>query len=98
MCANAGDLRGVRSIPGWGRAPGEGNGNPLQYSCLENPLVREAWWAVIQRVAKTQTQLKRLSTYVEKPLFPYLGMDILFSLINNLLMFRLPALCCENSV
>ena len=37
------DIRDVGSIPGWGRSPGEGNGNPLQYSCLENPMDREAW-------------------------------------------------------
>ena len=43
--ANAGDLRDVGSIPGWGRFPGEGNGNPLQYSCLENPMDRGAWQA-----------------------------------------------------
>ena len=43
--ANAGDLRDSGSIPGLGRSPGEGNGNPLQYSCLENPLDRGAWQA-----------------------------------------------------
>ena len=41
--ANAGDARDVGSIPGPGGVPGEGNGNPLQYSCLENPMDREAW-------------------------------------------------------
>jgi len=46
---NAGDL-GL--IPGSGRAPAEGNGNTLQYSCLENPLDRGAWWAIIHRVTK----------------------------------------------
>ena len=40
------------SIPGWGRSPGEGNGNPLQYSCLENPTGRGAWWAIVHGVAK----------------------------------------------
>ena len=44
-------------IPGWGRSPGEGNGNPLQYSCLENSMDREAWWATVLGVAKTQTRL-----------------------------------------
>ena len=39
-------------IPGSGRSPGEGNGNPLQYSCLRNPLDRRAWWATVHRVAK----------------------------------------------
>ena len=50
-------------IPGWGRSPGEGHGNPLQYSCLENPMDREAWWDTIHRVAESQTQLKRFSTH-----------------------------------
>ena len=53
--SNAGD---PSSIPGLGRSPGEGNGNPLQSSCLENPMEREAWWATDHRVAKMQTQLK----------------------------------------
>ena len=47
------------SIPGSGRSPGEGNGNRLQYSCLENPMERGAWRAIIHRVAKSQTRLKR---------------------------------------
>ena len=45
------------SVPGSGRSPREGNGNPLQYSCLENPMDRGAWWATVHRVAKSQTQL-----------------------------------------
>ena len=51
---NAGDLG---SIPGSGRSPGEGNGNPLQYSCLENPKDRGAWWASVHGVAKSRTRL-----------------------------------------
>ena len=51
---NAGDL-GL--IPGLGRSAGEGNGNPLQYSCLENPIDRGAWWATVHGVAKSRTQL-----------------------------------------
>ena len=43
--ANAGDIRDVGSIPGWGRSPGGGQGTPLQYSCLENPMDRGAWLA-----------------------------------------------------
>ena len=50
----AGDLRDVGSNPGLGRSPGEGNGNPLQYSCLENPMDRGAWCATVHRVAKSQ--------------------------------------------
>ena len=51
---NAGDLG---SIPGLGRSPGEGNGNSLQYSCLENSIDREAWWATVHGVAKSRSQL-----------------------------------------
>ena len=50
-------------IPGSGRSPGGGHGNPLQYSCLENPMDRGAWWATVQRVAKSQTGLKRLNMH-----------------------------------
>ena len=45
--ASAGDVRDVGSIPGWGRSPGEGNGNPLQYSCLEKPMGRGAWRVIV---------------------------------------------------
>ena len=53
--ANAEDTRDVGLIPGSGRAPGEGNGNPLQYSCLENPMDRGAWCAIVHGVSKSQT-------------------------------------------
>ena len=55
--ANAGDLRDVMSIPGLGSSPGGNNGNPLQYSCLENPVDRGAWWLMVHRVTKSWTQL-----------------------------------------
>ena len=59
---NAGDLG---SIPGSGRSPGEGNGNPLQYSCLENPMDGGAWWVTFHGVAKSQTRLSDFTfTYV----------------------------------
>ena len=51
--ANAVDIRDVGSISGSGRTPGEGNGNPLQYSCLENSTDREAWWATVNRVTES---------------------------------------------
>ena len=60
---NAGDIRDVGLILGSGRFPGGGNGNPLQYSCLENPMDRKAWRAIVYRVTKSQTQLKQLSTH-----------------------------------
>ena len=55
--ANAEDIRDVGSIPGSGRSSGERNGNPLQYSYLENPMDRGARWAIVHGVAKSQTQL-----------------------------------------
>ena len=51
--ASAGDVRDVGSIPGWGRSSREGNGNLLQYSCLENPMDRGAWWAIVDGDAKS---------------------------------------------
>ena len=48
-------------IPGLGRSPGEGNGNPLQYSCLENPMDRGAWRATVHRVAKSRTRLRNFT-------------------------------------
>ena len=56
--ANAGDGRDTGSIPGSGRSLGGGHGNPLQYSCLENPMDRGTCWATVHRVAKSQTRLK----------------------------------------
>ena len=56
--ANAGHLGDSGSIPGWGRSPGGGHGNPLQHSCLENCMNRGAWQAMVHRVAESGTQLK----------------------------------------
>ena len=53
--ANAGDTEDAGSTPGLGRSPGIGNGNPLEYSCLENPMERGAWWATVHVVTKSQT-------------------------------------------
>ena len=55
--ANAGDAGDPGSILGLGRSPGRGNGNPLYYSCLRNPMNREVWQAKVHRVTKSQTQL-----------------------------------------
>ena len=68
--AAAGDARDLGLIPGQGRFPGGGNGNPLQYSCLENPMDGEAWQATVHGVAKSQT---RLSDFTFTLL--YLGTD-----------------------
>ena len=55
---NIGDVSDVGLISGLGRSPGEGNSNPLQYSCLENPIDRGAWWATVHGVTKSLTRLK----------------------------------------
>ena len=62
--ANAGDARDMGSIPESGRSPGEGNGNPLQYSCPENPMDRGAWRAVVHGVAESRTRLSDLAHYM----------------------------------
>ena len=59
--ASAGDAGDVGSIPGPGKSPGEGNGNPLQYSCLGNPMDGGAWWAAVHGVAKSRTRLSNFT-------------------------------------
>ena len=61
--ANAGDIRDAGLIPGSGRSPEGGRGNPLQYCCLENPMDRGAWQATVHGLSKSQTQLKPLSMH-----------------------------------
>ena len=61
LLANAGDIRDVGLIPGLRRSPEGGQGNPLQCSCLENPMDRGAWWATVNTVPQSWTQLKQLS-------------------------------------
>ena len=60
--ASAGDVRDLGSIPGLGRAPGEENGNPCQYSCLENPMDRGAWQATVHGVVKSWTRLSNFTS------------------------------------
>ena len=71
--ANAGGARDLGLIPGLGKSPGEGNGYPLQYSCLENPMDRGEWQATVHGVAKSQTQLNThacLCPFTEEQLRP----------------------------
>ena len=71
------NVRDPGSIPGSGRSLGEGNGNPLQYSCLEKPMDREAWWAMAHGVAESQTRLSvRTHTHPHK-LQKESGLDML---------------------
>ena len=68
--ANAVDARDVGSIPGLGRSPGGGHGNPLQCSCLENPMDRGAWQATVHGVTQSQIRLKQLSTRADRVSVP----------------------------
>ena len=63
LSVNAGNVRDVGLDPELGRSPGVGNGNPLQYSCLENFMNRRAWWATVHGATKSRTPLKRLSRH-----------------------------------
>ena len=62
--ANAGDIKDEGLIPGLGRFPGGGHGNPLQYSCLENPMDRGAWWGTVHEVTESD-MTKQLGTHAE---------------------------------
>ena len=64
LSANAGGARNVGWIPGLGRSPGIGTGNPLWYSCLENPMNREAWWATAHGITKNKTQLRMHALFI----------------------------------
>ena len=64
--AKAGDVGNPGLIPGSGRSPAEENGNPHQYSCLDNPMGRGAWWATVHEVTKSETWLKKLSMQMMK--------------------------------
>ena len=74
-CNNPGAIEEAGWIPGLGRSPGGGSGNPLQYSHLGNPTDRGAWWAIVPSMAKSQTQLKQLSTctHIHTHVLPYIS-------------------------
>ena len=78
--ANTGDIRDAGLTAGLGRSPEGGHGNPLQYSCMENPVDRAAWRATVPTVTKSRTQLKQLITHAPVAIF--------FS--QNMYQFKLP--------
>ena len=69
--ANSGNTKDMGSTPRLWRSPEGGHGNPLQYSCLENPMDRGAWWVTVHRVAKSWTWLKQLNTLIQYDWCPY---------------------------
>ena len=87
--ANAGDLRGTGSIPVLGRSPGRGHGNPLQYSCLENPMDRGAWRAIAHGFEQSQTLLKWLGTHICHFLPGELWMEYITPLRLSVLLYKL---------
>ena len=82
--ASAYDAGDLGSIPGLGRSPGEGNGNPLQYSCLKNPMDRGAWWTTVHGVAESQTRLSDFTSSVTLNSFPICVIMTIISFQNFL--------------
>ena len=80
--ADTGDLRDTGSLPGWGRSPGKGHGNPLQCSCLGKPMDWGACQAILHGVTKCQTWLKQLGTHAQSPKLKSLGFFSGFSCVN----------------
>ena len=84
--AGSGDIRDVGLILGSGRSPGEGNGNLLQYSCLENPVDRGAWWAIVHGVIYSRTRLNQLNLIIIRRVLTssavILDLSVLLALIS----------------
>ena len=74
--ASASNMGDPGLIPGSGRSPGEGNGNPLQYSCLENPMDRGAWQAAVHGVAKSRTRLSDFTHFTQWTLLVLVDMPL----------------------
>ena len=82
--ASARDVRDMGSILGSGRSPRGGHGNPLQYSYLEDPTDREAWWATVHRVTKSRTQLKQLSIEQDSTAHPFMDRSYYMSSLRDI--------------
>ena len=82
LAASAGDTKEVGLIPGLGRSSREGNGNPFQYSCLENPMDRGVWWVTIHGVAKELDTTEHLSTHTLKATLVILKRSHCWQIVN----------------
>ena len=87
---NTGATGDTGLITGSGWSPGEGHGNPLQYSCLKNPMDRGAWWTIVHRISKEPTQLTRLSRQCPKSLQPPLDGVVLWFTIRKVCLVFTP--------
>ena len=81
--ASAYHVGDLGSIPGSGRSPGEGSGNPLQYSCLENPMEGGTWWARVHGVAKSRTQLNDFTFFLSLSLFKWCPFKLYFQTTHS---------------
>ena len=82
-----------RGFDPWvGKIPGIGNGNPIQYSCLENSIDREVWWAIVHRLAKSQTRLKRLYKHTRRHTHTYQKISLLLPKSS----FRMEIVFCQH--
>ena len=86
--ASAEDIRNMGSIPGSGRSPGAGHGNPLQYSCPKNPMDRGAWQATVHGVTKSRTHLNQLSMYTQRTRAAFFKLWCAYELPGILLKWR----------
>ena len=91
--ANSGNIRDVALTPGLGRSPGGGHGDPLQYSCLGNPVDRGAWRATVPRITKSRTGLKQFSMYCYTSLHCFtnpiiLSVDLFFLYISFIILYN----------
>ena len=84
---SAGDVRDAASIPGSGRSPEKGTGNPLQYSCLENPMDKGAWWTTVHSVGQSWTWLKWPSTHAMYPKFLLLELITSWSYMHKIYIY-----------
>ena len=86
---NAGDTGDVDSVPGSRRSPGASDGNPLQYSCLGNPMVRGAWRAAVHRITKSQSERTHTHTHTHQKAVPFSILFLLFTFLQPQILLNM---------